>query len=129
MIISNFEILFNQIISFLVLIKTLQISNKNYNEKYIIQEKLFTILQVLEQEETFSEDTVSKSAILTDKIDVETQSESPGKLAAEVVDEKVNDYNTDTNNEEMDLVDEEAKSKLIAHYSKLLPWLYYVLAK
>lgn len=42
--------------------------------------------------------------------------------------EKDYDHNSDLN-EEVDVVDEEAKSKLIAHYSKLLPWLYYVLAK
>lgn len=89
------------------------------------------IPKVLEQEEGFSEDTVSKStaATLTDKMDTEDQSENPKTIDLEEESEKVYDYNTDTNNEEMDLVDEEAKSKLIAHYSKLLPWLYYVLAK
>lgn len=60
---------------------------------------------------------------------MEEQSENPKNAETGEENEKVYDYNTDTNNEEMDLVDEEAKSKLIAHYSKLLPWLYYVLAK
>ena len=34
-----------------------------------------------------------------------------------------NDIKSSINNQE----EEEAKSKLIAHYSKLLPWIYYVL--
>lgn len=46
------------------------------------------------------------------------------EVAIELNNEKSEDYKV---KEDGDLVDEEAKSKLIAHYSKLLPWLYYVL--
>jgi hypothetical protein len=42
--------------------------------------------------------------------------------------EKIDDNNSSFN-EDIDIVDEEAKSKLIAHYSKLLSWLHYNLSK
>ncbi|XP_011499983.1 PREDICTED: uncharacterized protein LOC105363878 [Ceratosolen solmsi marchali] len=47
---------------------------------------------------------------------------------AELIGEKIDDETMYFNKED-DIVDEEAKSKLIAHYSKLLPWLYYDLSK
>ncbi|XP_016843676.1 uncharacterized protein LOC100678822 isoform X1 [Nasonia vitripennis] len=85
--------------------------------------------------EDYTDDGVTLSpttlSLNDERINVENQYDNPevvpiGQVGVD--DGTAYDHNSDLK-EEVDVVDEEAKSKLIAHYSKLLPWLYYVLAK